>query len=384
MPMFPPLFPAKGPALAPAVAPKPKLPKLPGPASPPDELGDLLEPKQEELETPAPAPYEEPKANLNDLLEPEQDELAAPELIDYDTPADDLNALPGTPTPVATPAPTPPVTPTATPATPATPSVPATTTPTSSTQPVPPALTKKQTAEELYGTWEKSQSPEDLQAILDHLASDIDKAIYAHAGLNAGPAIKSKAKLLAIKAIKSYSKDSGASLTSWVHTQLQPLSRYSKDLSPAPVSERTNQQLSALKKQEADFYENTGRAPSDAELADLTGMSLKQIAKLRELDKKTYNESYVPNTGENTTTAQEMTTIQNESFKQDVLDTLYSSLSPQEQYILEHKLGYNGKPIKSNDEIAKDLGISPGRVSQLTKGVSDKLEEYSELNKGSK
>ena len=56
-------------------------------------------------------------------------------------------------------------------------------------------------------------------------------------------------------------------------------------------------------------------------------------------------------------------------------------MSPQEQVLLEHKLGYNGKRILSNNDIAKKLKISPGRVSQLTNALSVRLDEYADLNK---
>lgn len=234
----------------------------------------------------------------------------------------------------------------------------------------------------MYNHWKKSQKAEDLSPMLDYLNSDIDKAIYAYAGLNAGPAVKSKAKLLAIKAIKNYDPKSKSSLRSWVYTQLQPLSRYARDLSPSPMPERTMQQLSMLKYYENDFYENKGRAPSDKELADLTGLSVKQIGKLRGMDKKTYSESFTAFTGENPVTAQELTATPDSKIKEDTLAAMYDSLTPQEQYILEHKLGYNNNKILSNNEIAKKLKMSPGRVSQLTAALAAKLDEYAALAGG--
>lgn len=247
--------------------------------------------------------------------------------------------------------------------------------------PVTPAP-KKSPLEDMHANWMKSNNPLEIQAMLDQLAPDIDKAVYAYSGLNAGPAIKSRAKVLAAKAIKNYSPIAGSSLRSWTYTQLQPISRYARDISPSPIPERAYQQISALKKQEADFYENKGRAASDSELANLTSMSMKQINKIRGLDKKTFSESFTAFEGANPTTSQEMTATQNTNFNQDVLDTMYSSMSPQEQVIVEHKLGYNGKKILTNNEIAKKLNVSPGRISQMTGIVSARLQEYAQVNKG--
>lgn len=234
----------------------------------------------------------------------------------------------------------------------------------------------------MYQTWKKTNKTQDINSMLDYLNSDIDKAVYAYSGLNAGPAVKSRAKLLAVKAIKNYDPKSASSLRSWVYTQLQPLSRYSRELAPAPMPERTLQQLSSLKRYENEFYENKGREASDAELADLVGVSLKQIGKIRSLDKKTYSESFTAFTGENPVTAQELIATPSSKVKEDTLAAMYNSLTPQEQVIIEHKLGYNNKKILSNNEIAKKLKMSPGRVSQLTSMLANRLDEYAALSGG--
>jgi DNA-directed RNA polymerase specialized sigma subunit len=234
----------------------------------------------------------------------------------------------------------------------------------------------------MYQTWQKTQKRQDINSMLEYLNPDIDKAIYAYSGLNSGPAVKSRAKLLTVKAIKNYDPKSASSLRSWVYTQLQPLSRYSRELAPSPMPERTLQQLSSLKRYENEFYENKGRDASDSELADLIGVSLKQIGKIRGLDKKTYSEGFVAYTGENPVTAQELTATPSSKIKEDTLAAMYGSMSPQEQLILEHKLGYNNKKILSNNEIAKKLKMSPGRISQLTSTLSARLEEYAALSGG--
>lgn len=245
-----------------------------------------------------------------------------------------------------------------------------------------PAPLKKQTLDSMHADWTRTQDIQHMNSMLETLAPDIDKAIYAYSGLNAGPAVKTRAKLLAAKAIKSYQPSSGSSLKSWVYTQLQPLTRYSRELAPSPVPERAYQQISALKKMEADFYENKGRVASDNELADLTNMSIKQIAKVRGMDKKVFSESATPFSGDNSASSQEITATENTGFQKDVLETMYGSLTPQEQVILEHKLGYNGKKVLSNNDIAKKLKMSPGRVSQMTTSLASKLDEYAALSKG--
>lgn len=240
---------------------------------------------------------------------------------------------------------------------------------------------KKTTLNDIHAQWTRTQDPRYMNQMLDVLSPDLDKAVYAYSGMNAGPAVRSKAKLLAVKAIKNYSPDSGSALRTWVYTQLQPISRYARDIMPSPMPERAYQQLSALRRQEADFYENKGRPPSELELADLTGMSVRQLGKIRSLDKRTFSESAIVAGGDAPASSQEMTAVRNLGFSKDVLDTMYPSLSPTEQVILDHRLGYNGKPLLSNTQVAAKLKISPGRVSQLTTGLAAKLDEYAAINR---
>jgi len=247
--------------------------------------------------------------------------------------------------------------------------------------PVLSTATKKPSLDALHSNWVKTQDPQYMNQMLDILSPDLDKAVYAYSGMNAGPAVRSRAKLLAVKAIKNYSPDSGSALRSWVYTQLQPISRYSRDIMPAPMPERVYQQLSALRRQEADFYENKGRPPSDQELSNLIGMSSRQLSKIRSLDKRTFSEGAIVAGGDRAASSQEMTAVKNLGFNRDVIETMYPSLTTPEQVILDHRLGYNGKPILSNTEVAAKLKISPGRVSQLTNGLATKLDEYAAINR---
>ena len=243
-------------------------------------------------------------------------------------------------------------------------------------------VAKPQSLEALHKDWQKTQDPAVLSRMVGDLSSDIDKAIYAYVGLNAGPTVKTRAKVLAARAIKKYDPKSKASLRSWVYTQLQPLNRYSRELSPSPMPERAFLQVTMLKKLENDFYENYGRMPSDVELADISGSSPKQLAAIRKLNKRTVTESGVAYSGENPSSYEERLGSKQQSYKDDILHMLYSTLSPQEQLIMEHKLGFNRKPVLSNNDIARKLKMSPGRVSQLSNRIAAQLDEYAAVYKG--
>lgn len=243
-------------------------------------------------------------------------------------------------------------------------------------------LAKPKTLPETYKDWAKSQDPKLIHSMINDLSPDIDKAIYAYAGMNAGPTIKTKAKVLAVRAIKSYDPKSKANLRSWIYTQLQPLNRYSRELSPSPMPERALLQVASLKKVENDFYENYGRMPSDAELTDITGLSAKNIGSIRRLNKRTVNEGQNLYGAEDPSSYGERVQSKEPTYKDDIMHMLYTTLSPSEQVIMEHKLGFNNKPILSNNDIAARLKMSPGRVSQLSNKIADQLDQYAQVYKG--
>ena len=86
-----------------------------------------------------------------------------------------------------------------------------------------------------YAAWAANRTPENMKAVLDDLDTTINSEIQRFSGPK--PLLRSKARELAVKAVKAYDPASGAKLRSWVVTQLQPLSRYNNSLKPIKVPE---------------------------------------------------------------------------------------------------------------------------------------------------
>tara|TARA_Y100000310_G_scaffold261924_2_gene271463 strand:+ start:1390 stop:2358 length:969 start_codon:yes stop_codon:yes gene_type:complete len=235
--------------------------------------------------------------------------------------------------------------------------------------------TPKTSVDSLYGAWSTSQSQADLAALVDYLKPQIQKSISALIG-ETSPAIETKAKLLTIKAIKTFDPEGGSMLTSWVYTQLQPLRRYNQQSKPVPVSERVRRRLAELNNFEEQFEENHGRPPSDSEVSDALGWSKKALEQLRKSQKSTTSyESTIPGEETDGTTRGDTVALE-EDKTTEIIELFYESLSPMEQSIIEFKLGLWGKPKLSNTEIASKLGISPARVSQIANRIADDLEQF--------
>lgn len=57
------------------------------------------------------------------------------------------------------------------------------------------------------------------------------------------------------------------------------------------------------------------------------------------------------------------------------LHTVYSSLTPRDQKIFEHKTGFNGMPLMKNVEIARMLKVSPTTIGKRVKRFRGMMEQ---------
>lgn len=234
------------------------------------------------------------------------------------------------------------------------------------------ASTKTDKLTESFNLWKQKKDPVYLEQTLQALKPTISSAITSFAKTDS-PDIRLKAQNLAIKALKTYDPSKGASLKSHVMLQLQPLSRYALQsrgiigLSPTQI-----QMVSALKKEIADFEDKFGREPTDTELADRMGLSLKRINKIRALARPQTSFEQLSE-GE-----QEAPPIFQSDKEREWAEFVYFESDPIDKKIMEWKLGWNNQPILKNYEIAKRLNITPSAVTQRLIKIQRKLSKLYE------
>lgn len=56
-----------------------------------------------------------------------------------------------------------------------------------------------------------------------------------------------------------------------------------------------------------------------------------------------------------------------------LLEELREELNPQEQEVYDHLIGFKKKKITNKKLLAEKLGMSPGRISQITRNISEKI-----------
>lgn len=220
-----------------------------------------------------------------------------------------------------------------------------------------------------YTTWAADSSPENTKILMEALTPQIDSALKAFApGME--NSLKLRATTMTLKALPKYDPNKGMHLKSFVYQQLQPLQReFGKRVNPLKVPERHIMELKTLEKYESDFFDETGRDPSAAELADYSGIPISRIAKIRE--GKLAN-------SETQTISQEsgdsMFTVAEDPQK-NWAHYIYYSLDPIDQKIYEYVTGYGGVKQLKKSEIATKLKISPAAVSQRINKIVAKLQE---------
>ena len=228
-----------------------------------------------------------------------------------------------------------------------------------------------------YEAWRADPTPENMSNILRITKPLLIGEINRYPGDNR--ILRGKAKKLAVDAVRSYDPLSGARLTSWIVTQLQPLSRYGrKSTQLLNTSELAYRQFAELDKYRKEFRDEEGREPTDQEIADLSGISTKRIEVVRKMN------PLVMSTGsmESSSVGEEsadfsmpaVQDLESDPALHTALEAIYDSSDERDKAIMDLKMGRNNKPAVSNQEIAKRLGVSPGLVSQRSLEIANNIQ----------
>lgn len=220
--------------------------------------------------------------------------------------------------------------------------------------------------QDAYANWQKQPTNANMMYALQAAQPVIDMALKSYVG-SRDPVAISRARILVLRALKSYNPQKGTQLRTYLLNQLQPLRRLAaKRRFVAHIPEQAQYNMSGLREAEADLTDELGREPTDIELADRTGMSMKRIKHLR---------SMVVPQAEGMFGPEGPPEIDMPDSMQDWQDYVYYDLSPTDRKIFEWRTGYNKKPTLGVSDIAKRLNMSAGRVTQRANKIAVKLEE---------
>lgn len=232
--------------------------------------------------------------------------------------------------------------------------------------------------------WQAQPTPENARYMLETLEPVLSQALYASLGPNYSPLLKSRAKLMALEALRRYNPQMGR-VNTFLVSQLQGLRRYRRQVTtPFRVSEQRQIDYSYVMDAQEELRSRLGREPTLKEISAYTHLPLRRIE--RSLQVPAYvSESSIENAvGEEDLSSVSTIGAQDarrERLKQQRwLETVYHELGdPVNQKIMEWRLGLFGRPKLPNQEIAKRLKITPSAVSQRWSKINQFINDLEEL-----
>lgn len=230
--------------------------------------------------------------------------------------------------------------------------------------------------DDAYNVWNKDKTPENLNNLLTASNNIFNSAIKSYAGID-DPFTRANAKKLAITAFKTYDPKKNVKLQTHLYNQLQPLRRASIDRhNVLRIPERVQYERMHMQRGITELTNMYDREPTDEELADHLGVSMKRLKYIRQ-----YNSAKA--VAESTRKSPDGIGFQDATLESNPMaawtDYVYFDLDPVSKKIFEWRTGYNGQPKLSNLEIASRLKMTPAAVTQRANKIGKKFEEGAKL-----
>lgn len=228
-----------------------------------------------------------------------------------------------------------------------------------------------------YTTWKKDESPANAGKFLTALKPVLDSALRTYGGAKPSPTLRSRAKLMALDAARRYDP-TRAKLRTHLMTHLQGLRRFhAREAQVVTLPERVGLDLHRLHLATQELSDRLGREPSDQELADHTGLSLKRLGHIRKARPGYAEGQLMAQTegGQEAAFNPAVTGADDSTW----IDFVYGDLDPTNQFIMEHTLGLHGRPRLSKQRIAARLKLSPGAISQRAAKIQALLDKREEI-----
>jgi RNA polymerase primary sigma factor len=229
-----------------------------------------------------------------------------------------------------------------------------------------------------YEAWLADPTPERMAATVRSLNPMLTSEIQRYSGPK--PVLHSRAKALAVGAIRSYNPSSGAKLTSWITTQLQPLNRYGRSVSGSvQVPEVALRQAAELESRRLQLVDELGDEPTNEQLADAIGLSVTRVTSLRRMVRPVMSEGALEDIAEEGSDdsggGAPGVMLQSDPSLRFATETVHGELGERDRRILELKTGYGGTAMLDNKTIAKRLGVSPALISQRSLEIANQIKK---------
>ena len=221
----------------------------------------------------------------------------------------------------------------------------------------------------LWQDWKASgEQPEQMEPLLNSLQPLVNRRIRTFQGVPIQREVmRAEANRKVISGLRSYDPEK-AQMHTWVTKQLQGMQRYvQQHQNLSRIVEDRARRVGDLQRAQSSLYETHDREPTTFELAEYMKVDPNVVTKLQAELRPDILASG----------ALEDPFINETPRAREVLRLIKYELAPNELLVFEHLTGDGGKiKTTSTGAIAKKLGWSDSKVSQVKKGIAQKIKEY--------
>lgn len=208
---------------------------------------------------------------------------------------------------------------------------------------------------QLWKQWNKTKSDADLQALLNHLQPVINQQVTRWGGTLSRPMLETRAKILAVEAIRSYNPHAGAALATHVTNRLQKLSRtVYTHTQAARLPEHKAVGMTTFSVAQDQLQNDLGRSPTHVELADHLGWTQTRTREFQ----RAYDRKELLSSGEFNPASFPVADQHD-----PIIDYVYFDMEPQKQQLFEGITGYGGNRILTNQELMAKHKLTQGQLS---------------------
>jgi DNA-directed RNA polymerase specialized sigma subunit len=230
----------------------------------------------------------------------------------------------------------------------------------------------------LYPQWKAGPTPQLNTQIVKTLQPIVDTAVSSYVGKSPSPTMRSRARLMALKALDSYDPNKG-NVKTHLLSQMQSLRRLAaKEQNIISIPEQVGLDFQRLAESENELRDSLSREPTDDEIADSTGLSVRRIRKIRTFHKPISEgmTAMISGDSEDDTNTDIASVLPNYNRQADAwLDFVHGDLSPTDKLIMDMTLGRNGRRRASTQEIAQKLRLTPGAISQRAAKIQNMIDQ---------
>lgn len=231
--------------------------------------------------------------------------------------------------------------------------------------------------QDVYVQWKSDwNSPENNAALLKKIQPWIDHAILAAGGSPSNQVLRAKANMMAMAYMRKYDPEA-SNVKNYLYGQMRGLHRVvGAEQNIIQIPERMALGQKAIAEAEKELTDELGRFPSMMEIADRTGIPLKNIQKWTSFGGPIY-ESSINNSDTGNSMYLHGNILGEDKAEAAWQEYVYDSLPDRQKAVMERMLGMHGQPVMTPSEIAQSLKISQAAVSQHKKKIYDQLNDDS-------